>query len=422
MGSFAADLAEVLFAQAASDPEAAAAHGLVAELVAADPSLIDHVPHNVVLQFVSEGGADTAAAAVVARSVSLPAETLIAFLLRSDLSLSDIEPFVSPDTAYVLASRSDRPDVLGLLFTNPETLSNDAVLAALLANAASPPELRVQVAVERIHRSPEAYTRLMGGPYGWIRSMSEALRRHPEMQQSVFDALNLSDGQLLQLFWELSSWNALTVSQLDRLVTAFEQDLAGLGRDASDSQHLERAPTRALVLLQHPAATRALQDRVLAALPDGTPPELSPAVGVLTATDRIGALLAAEVMNQGSNLTVRSVIESSTTAELVDALATLRGSAKPLPRLAIMIVSWLPYSRYTTELVTALPCTAFRTWVTCDPLSDHPPPPALYELLGSRLGTDPSAWRMFAELAAAADAEATAGDVADLAASLTADQ
>lgn len=423
MGSFVADMAGILFAQAASDPEAAAAHGLVAELVAADPSLIDEVPYNVILQFVSENGADPAAAAVVARSVSLPAETLAAFLLRSDLSLSAIEPFVSSDTAYVLASRSDRPDVLGLVFADSETCSNDAVLTALLANAASPTELRVQVAVERIHSSPGAYTRQEAGPPGWVNTMSDALHRHPEMQQPVFDALDLPDDLLLQLFWVLSSWDELNVSQLERLVAAFDQQLAALGCDASSIRQRDRARGWALVLLQHPAATRALQDQVLAALPPG-PPTVWPttAFGVLTATDKIAAALAAEVQYQGSSITVRSVIGSSTTTELADKLTALRDSPESLHRLATMIVDELPYSRYTTELVTALPCAAFITWANYEPYSSDPPPPALFELLGSRLGTDPSAWRMFAELTETADAETTVGDITDLAASLTGNQ
>ena len=412
MGRFAADMTEMLFAYAVSDPDPAEAHRCLAELVAADPSLVGEVPQPILRQFVAETG-DPGAAAAVARSVPLTDETLNAFLLRSDLPLSDIEPFIPGprNAAHVLASQSDRPDVLELVFADPETRSDDAVLTALITNVASPTDLRVQATAERLS---------MGmGPYGWTQSVGAVLRQHPEIQQPVFDALDLPGDEMLQVFMTLSSWTELNAAQLGRLIAAFEQQQAVLNRHPDAAQARGLASNLALLLLRHPATSPALQGRLVAALPAGLSSKLETAVGVLTAPDRLAALVAAEDEFYGSVHVEQFVLETAPPAELAEALAVLRDSAEPLQRFAAMVVCWLPRSRYTPDLLAALPSAAFRDWVRQNPLWNQPGS-ELTELLVSRAGTDPAVWRTFIDLAEVADADVTVGDVIDLAASLSA--
>ena len=417
MRGFAADMAEMMFAHAASDPDAAAAHSFVAKLAAADPSAVDGVDCSVLERFVSET-ADPVSAAAVARSVSLHEDALNAFLLRPDLPVSELGRFVTPTTAYVLASRSGRPEVLELVFASSESRSNDAVLDVLMHNAASPTGLRVRAAVERVAMVPLGKTTL-SGRHSWCSSMSRALEDHPEMQQPLFDALVLPGGQLLTLFCTLFPWDDLTVSQLDRLVAAFEQQMAVLScQPGHDRAREQRVKAPALALLKHPAATLALQNRVAAALPPGLLPELAALVHVFTAEDRLAALVAAEDEFYGRNSAIRSVFETSTTAELVQVLEGLRDSAEPLQRFAAMVVCWLPRSRFTPDLLAALPFKAFTTWVRGHMYSDSPPS-ALTDLLVPGLAGDPAAWRTFADLAEVADDDVTVGDVLDLAVSLT---
>ena len=432
MQGFAAVLAEAALARAISDTadpdEKTAAQRLVADLLVSCPETINELAISPLTAFLSDAGTAPVHASAVARALrrsKRPAhqQLLAAFLTRPDLSLSDIEPFVSPDTAYVLASRSDRPDVLGLVFANLGTCPDNAVLEALAVNAATPPWLRVQT-VSRLLNLCGRDTFL---PHA-NRTLC-ALREHPETLQPVFAALDLPPEALLKLFaHHTQSWTGLTVPQLDRLVTAFAQVLS------AEPMPLAWWPDCSRELLLHPSMSADSSQRLVAAVdavctPSSDPDlhdwfkELSEAARILSAPNRVAALLECTPPEGFHSLSGwrQAVFVSASAADL---MAVLTGPGVHRYSRGLLIENIVRHALLevcTPELLALLPVASFRKWRTRshDPLVMDA---VFAELMVSRLGADPSAWRMFAELAEAADAEATVGDVAALAATLTGDQ
>ena len=431
MQGFAAVLAEVTLARAVSDTagpaEKTAAQRLVADLLVSCPKTIDSVAFLPLAAFLSDPETDIVHASGVARAVLArsPASTvqrlLAAFLTRPDLTLSDIEPFVSSGTAHVLASESDRPDVLERVFADPKSGASNAVLAALAVNAATPQGVRLQ-ATSRLLNLYDPDATLVH-----VREALRALREHPETQQPVFDTLNLPDMSLLRLFvTNTQSWTVLDAAQLDRLAAVFAQIVP-----ADDQPLAWNDCSRELLL--HPSMSADSSQRLVAAVdavctPSSVPAvhdwlsELSEAARILSAPNRVAALFECTAPPIRRHVQWRIAVLGSASAADIVAVLTDR-DVRPARRQMLIrdIVRHARLEVCTPELLAALPVITFREWRarTNDAgIVDA----VLAELLGSRLGTDTAAWRVFAELAEAADAEATVGDVAALAATLTGDQ
>ena len=429
MQGFAAVLAEVALARAVSDTagpaEKADVQRLVAELLVSCPKTIDRIGFELLCKFLSDPETDIVHASAVARalprtSLSTFQELLTAYLARPDLSLADFEPFVTPDAACVLAFKSDRPDVLERVFADPDVGTSDAVQAALTVNHATPPEIRILAASNMLNLYDPDVSQFH------VLEALRALRNQPEIQQPVFDLLNLSDTSMLRIFDEHKlSWTCLNPAQLDRLTVSFTQAVQ------ADAQPLAW-DTCSRGLMLHQSMTVDTAQRLIAAVDavctvSSVPAvydwfrELSEGAKIMAAPNRVAALFDCKAPPVRHHVQWSlTVLASASAADLVAVLTDLT-VRRHRPWVLRDIVRHAALEVCTAELLAVLPVASFREWRARTP--DVATVDAVFaELLSARLGTDQAAWRMFAELAEAADAEATIGDIADLAASLTADQ
>ena len=430
MGIFAAVAAETLIERAFSDEatptERADAQRLVADLLGSCPETIDRMKPRSLGPFLFEPVTDPAVAADVVRALSRSSEMakrrfLPSYLARPDLALSDIEPHISPLTAPVLASESDRPDVLELVFADPEARSTDTVLKALANNEATPAGLRVQ-AVARLLSSIGSDTDTPN-----VDEALRALRERPEICRPAFDELDLPAETLLNIFTAFNKvvWVGLGVQQLDRLVDAFEQVVPNSENPLAWHDCSWR-------LLLHPGMSADSSQRLVAAVPAECETstgmstghwfrELSEAVEVLSAPNRVAGLLGlpSPPDDDRYNKLWTFVLSSASSADIVEVLTTPDTHPYSRSLLIRRIVKFAPFEVCTSELLAVLPPDAFRAWR--ERLRNTEDVDAVFaELLVSRLGTDPAVWRTFTDLAEVAADDVTVGEVVDLAASLSA--
>ena len=442
MSGFDIVLAESLLARSVDDTvdskDRAAAQKLAATMLATSPDVLaalvsstdpsDELQPGPLMSFLAEAGIEPATA--VARSLNKIAAPnrgllLAGFLNRPDLSVAVIEPLVTsnPETARMLASGTDRSDVLEQVFTcSGGTAADSVVLRDLLFNRAATPGLRARTAAALLNRHGQdplyRYRTTLSS------EMVRVLGNHPNIQQTVFDALDLPAEALLRVWAALPDWDGLAVTHLDRLVALFEQVLP---------TGVESLPWRELsmMLIRHPAMTEPLTGRVLAAVAAAAassenldtadwPAELSELAAVMAAPNRVAALLERVPRHARYQTDFwRFLLRSAPAADLVEVL-TVPDTAPYARSLLLDAVQDLEYLGVCTpELFTVLPVGVFHRWrarVHNKKAVDK----ALSALAVSRCGHDQAVWRTFVDLVDVAEPDVTLGDLAELAASLSA--
>ena len=429
---FAAVLAQAALVEAVSDTASPAdradAQRLAAGLLGSCPATVNDIRFDALAAFLSDPGTDPdcASAAAWALARSKPslrtAQLMAAFLSRPGLSLSDIVQAIAalPATATVLASESDRPDLLELVFADVDAC-DEAVAGALAINVATPPGLRAQAVSMLLnqHRKPLPVS----------SPALRALREHPETQIPVFDALTMPGVPLLKLFaYHPESWNGLAAEQLNRLVCVFERVVP------ADDRSLDWQDCSWQLLL-HPGMPATASQRLVAAVDMACTPsagsdvfdwssDLAAAVEVLSAPNRAAALFErtfprTPVRHRDPLLSF--VLGSASAHDLLKVLTDPDIHGREPARRGLLInriAQCVPARVCTPELLAMLPIVTFRKWREQGNDPDAVDA-ALADLLVSRLGSDITAWQIFTDLAEVADEAVTVGDVADLAANLT---
>ena len=416
---------------AATSDERAEAQQLVADVLSAHPGTVLELSESALTDFMVCTCVDPAhaavAAAAVARKGPYSREYLISgFLTRTDLSLSDVEPFLASRAASVLSAESDRRDVLRLLYANidPVTASVEA-LKVLAVNVAAPPGVRVRATAQLLTGPVQSPTS--------ERNALHALRNCPVLQQPVFSVLFQPAKELLRLFAAgPGSWSELSSAQLDRLVDAFEQVVqTGEG----PAPWLECS----MELLLHPNLPVSSGRRIVAAVAatGSTFPtskkmqlwlnELSGTVEFLEAPNRASALIGRDPEAFEASLRVASGFRSEEWwvrilgvvphADVMEVLNDPDTSPQQRRRLVHYLAQYASLAVCSPELLVMLPVGMFRRWRSRGPVP-HSFDAVFADLLVFRLGPDPAAWRMFADLAEVAVEDVTVGDVLDLTASL----